>query len=235
YPAIEAVTRVDAVAEDRPHALTTLAHIALAGGLAVLKHRRKAPAGVAYEDTHQVHDVRAPDHQVLPSAAVVLLGAAAQLQNIAELAASDQFLDALHARTVARLVGNRQLDVVHLAGADHLVRLGERARHRLLEEDARPGPGTADDHVAVRVEVAICDTDDLWFLFFQHLPIVGIGVRRAEALRRVGAALVVLLGNGDDLDVVECLPDNVESVAVVALARPADHRHAIFLRHDAPR
>src|SRR2546421_740333 len=82
-----------------------LAHVAILGGFAALQDRRETPAGIAGEDAHQVHDVRAEHHQVLAAAATVLLAAAMQLQKVPQAAGSNQFLDALHARAVARLMG----------------------------------------------------------------------------------------------------------------------------------
>src|SRR5262249_21936191 len=135
-------------------------HVSLASRLAALHDRRETPAGVASEDAHQVHDVRAKDHQVLTTPASVFLAVAAQLQEVAEAASSNQLLDSLHPWAVARLMSDRQFDMMHLAGPDHLVRLGESTGHRLFEEDARSPPGAGDDHVPVSVEVAIGDTDD---------------------------------------------------------------------------
>ena len=66
----------------------------------------KAPAGVAGKEAHQVEDVRAEDHQVLPAAASVLLAAAPHLDQVAELAVRDQLLDDFEPRAVARLVGD---------------------------------------------------------------------------------------------------------------------------------
>src|SRR5262249_22591045 len=85
------------------------------------------------------------------------------------------------------------------------------------------------------VEPAVGDADDLRPLLVEHLPVVGVGVFRAEALRRGGAALVVLVGDGHDFNVVHGLPDDVEAVAVVALAGAADDGDAVGLRHGPPR
>src|SRR5262249_53397040 len=234
-PAVEAVGRGDVVAGGRAHALGAVAHVG-AG------HRRhplaaghadpgEAPAGVAGNQPHQVHDVRAQHHQVGAAAAGVLLAAAAQLQDLPEPAGGDQFADALQAGAVARLVGQRQLDVGPLAGLDHLVGLGQGAAHRLFQEDAGPGAGAGDDHVAVAVEVAVGDADDLRPLPLQHLAVVGVGVAGVQAAGGGGPAGGVLVGDGDDVDVVERPPDDVEAGAVVAAAGAADDGDAVSAQH----
>jgi hypothetical protein len=44
------------------------------------------------------------------------------------------------------------------------------------------------------------------------LPVIGVGVPDAECLRLVGAALLVLVGNGDDLGAIALEPDGAERV-----------------------
>ena len=122
-----------------------------------------------------------------------------------------------------------QLDVVLFAGGDHLVRLCKRAAERLFEEDAGPGLGTGDHHVAVRVEEPVGDGDDLRLLLGQHGAVVGVGVGGLEPLRGVGSAFLVLVGHRDDLGPVVVQPDGVKAVPVVALAGPADDGDAILL------
>jgi hypothetical protein len=176
----------------------------------------------------------AQHHQVLPAATRVLLAAAAQLQDFAEPAVGDQLAHAPQPRTVARLVGDGQLDVVTLARCHHLVGLGQGAAHRLFEQDAGTGLGAGEHHVAVAVGVARGDADDLRPLLLEHLPVVGVGVAGAEALDRGGTAGLVVVGDGDDLDVGQVAPDNIHVVAIVAAAGAANDGDAVAGHVRAP-
>ena len=90
--------------------------------------------------------------------------------------------------------------------------------------------GWADDHFAVAIGPAVRDADDLRLFLFEHLPVVGVGVLRADLFGLFGASGFVLVGDRDDFGLVALEPDGGEAVAVVALARAADHCDAI-LRH----
>src|SRR5205823_719469 len=131
------------------------------------------------------------------------------------------------------LVGDGQLDVMPLARRHHRVGLAEVAAQRLFEEDARPRLGTGDDHVVMLIEVPIRDADYVRALLPQHCAIIGVGMGRAEPLLRREPARLVLVGDGDDLHVVELPPDDVQPVAVVAAPGPADDGDAILSWHGA--
>ena len=81
------------------------------------------------------------------------------------------------------------------------------------------------------VEVARGDADDVGAFLLQHLPVIAVGARGLEALLGGGAAPLVGVGDGDDLDVVEGAPDDVESVAVVAASGVADDGEGEVARH----
>ena len=68
----------------------------------------------------------------------------------------------------------------------------------------------------MRVEIAISNADDFRTLFFQHEPIIGVGRHASQALCRRSSAFFILVGDGQDLDVVQPLPDHVEAVAIGA-------------------
>src|SRR5262245_60734128 len=90
------VLGVDAIAEDRAHALAAFADVAFLSRLAALPDSRMAPRGIAKKETHQVHHVRAEDHQVLSAAACVLFAPAPYLEDFTQFALADHFLDAIH-------------------------------------------------------------------------------------------------------------------------------------------
>ncbi len=81
------------------------------------------------------------------------------------------------------------------------------------------------------VEPARGDAHQRRLLPAEHLPVVGIGGRRLEPRRGPGTALFRLVRHRDDLRFRQVEPDGIEVVAVVALARAADHRHAVLLAH----
>src|SRR5262249_46445807 len=74
---------------------------------------------------------------------------------------------------------------------------------------------------------------DVRLLLLEHVAEVGVDVLGAEPLLRREPARLVLVGDGDDLHVVEALPDDVQAMAVVAAAGPADHRHTVLSGHES--
>src|SRR5690348_13566814 len=104
---------------------------------ALLLNAGEAPLRIASQMAHEIERMRAEDHQVLAAAALVLLAVAAQFEEVADLSLADQFLDDLDARAIARLVRQRDLDVVLVASRDHLIGLLQRLRDRLFEENTR--------------------------------------------------------------------------------------------------
>src|SRR5262249_19055055 len=106
HAVVEAVGRVDLVAEDRADPFAGLADLALRRRVAGVAEGGEAPAGVAGEEAHEVEDVGAEDHQVFAAAALILLASAAHLDQVAEPAGRDQVADDLHPRAVPRLVGD---------------------------------------------------------------------------------------------------------------------------------
>src|SRR6185437_14825082 len=98
-------------------------------------------------------------------------------------------------------------------------------------KDAGPVLGAGGDHVAMPVEPAIRHTDNLWPLLGQHLPIIRVAVLRFEPLHGSSAALGVVVGHCHNLDILDRLPDDIESVAIVPLAGSPNHGDAISLCH----
>ena len=125
--------------------------------LAVLQYRAAAPQRLAAEVVDQVHDVAAQHPQVLAAAARVFLAASPEFQHFADRPVLDQLPDHRQPGAVTRLVRDGQLDVVLLAGGDHLVGLGQRSAKRLFHVDVDAALGGRHDHVAMLIQPARTD------------------------------------------------------------------------------
>src|SRR5262249_21435150 len=75
------------------------------------------------------------------------------------------------------------------------------------------------------------DTDDLGALFGQHLAVIRVGVLGLEPFRGRRAALGVRVGHRYDLYILDRLPNDIESVAIVPPAGSPNHGDAISLCH----
>ncbi|GIW79767.1 MAG: hypothetical protein KatS3mg105_1574 [Gemmatales bacterium] len=176
----------------------------------------------------------AKNHEVFTAAAAILFAACPHLDDVAQVASGNHLLDPLEPGTVARLVGDRQFHMMFFAGSDHLVGLGERPAHRLFQKDVGARLSTSDDHVAVRIEPAAGDADNLRLFLLQHFAVIGVGVFGTDSPGRGSPALFVFIRHRNNLDIVERFPHDVEAVAIVSPAGSANHRHAILLGHGFP-
>ncbi len=173
----------------------------------------------------------AEDPEVLRSAALVLLAACAELEHFSELPALQQLGNNRQLGAIARLKGDRHLDVVLLGGGDHLVGLGERAAEGFFQVHALHSTlGRGEKHVAMLVDPSRADADQVGLHFVEHASIVGILFRGLEPLGGLSAAFLVGIGDGDDFRLGNIEPGLVQIVAVVAPAGVADHGHAVFAR-----
>src|SRR5262245_35303087 len=100
-PAIQPIHCHDLIASQRPEPFVALLHICLGHWLAVLLQAAKAPLRLAAERRHQIHDMAAKHPQVLATAALVFLAAAAQLEHGAELPGVDDLANGLEPGAIA--------------------------------------------------------------------------------------------------------------------------------------
>ena len=192
---------------------------------ASLRDAGEAPGRLSEQVVAEVEDVDAQDHQVFAAAPAIFLAPPAELEDFADRPLGDQRLDPLVARAVARLKGHRELDVRPLAGVDDRVARGQVGGERLLAEDAEhPVLGTRQDHVLVAVEPARRDHDELRLFAVEHRAVVVVGLLDPQALRRLGSAFGVLVGDGDDLQLRLIQHGEIEAVTVVSSAGPTDDR-----------
>src|SRR5262245_17847845 len=82
------------------------------------------------------------------------------------------------------------------------------------------------------VEPPWADRHDLRLRFIEHLPVIGIRLRRLDAFGGVSSPLLIGVSYRDDLAaILELSPDGVDTVAIVAAARMADDADAEFSGH----
>ena len=89
--------------------------------------------------------------------------------------------------------------------------------------------GRCGDHGDAIGEPAGADADDVRLLLRQHVAVVCIELRHAEAFSGGGEAGGVGIGHGDDLETFQILEGGVQPVAVVTTAGGADDADAKFL------
>ena len=104
---------------------------------------------------------------------------------------------------------------------------GQIAADRFFEKHRRAGLRTGDPHIAMQIEMAIRDADDVWPFLLQHLPIVGVGGFGAEPFLGGDAARLILICDGDDLRIRNLAPYDVEPVPIVASSGSANDGNAI--------
>src|SRR2546426_151435 len=104
----EAILSMNAVTNDWPHAFAAFVDIPFLSAFAAFPDGGMAPSRIAGKESHQVEDMRAEDHQVLPAATGVFFAAAAKFQQVAQFPFGDQLFDTVNPWAVARLMRDRE-------------------------------------------------------------------------------------------------------------------------------
>ena len=216
------------VACDQADALRPRDRVGLRDRPPARRHRGLAPLRRAAEVGHQVEHVTAENPEILAAAALVFLASRPQFEHPADPAVFDHVTDGGVGAGVAIHEGEREFRAGLFAGGHHRVGISRRRHEGLLHQDATgPRLGRGDRHLGVAVDVPHADRHHVGLRRRQHLPPVGEGGGRIELvpLGRLGQAGRVVIG-GRDHDGAGLFPKQlVDRVAVVAAARPPDHRH----------
>ena len=114
-----------------------------------------------------------------------------------------------------------------ISSLDNDPELKGRISYRCMKE--RDGSGYY--HLAMLVEPARADANDVRLGFIEQFAVIAKGLRSAKSLGGRRAAFLIRVGNGDDLDLGHVEPNSIEAMAVVASAGVADDTHAVFGRH----
>ena len=197
------------------------------------RDRCKAACRLTREQSHQVENVRAEDPRIFTAAALrVLFATTAQFEHFTDLTRRDQLLDDSVRRRVMRLVRQRQLEMPHLARADHVIRLSQRRDERLLHVDVAAMLGRCESHLTVLVNPARSDRYDVQPFLVQHLAEVGVRDGSLRPLLSLTPPGLLLIGDRDDFTLRHVGPHRVQTVPVVPLPRAADDSHSQLVRHD---
>ena len=125
-------------------------------------------------------------------------------------------------------MSNGDLHPGGLGGVHHDIGLGEATAERFFAVDpSNPGSGTGDQHLLMLVQPAGTNTHHIRFGFPKHLVITRVSRRGFEPFLGRFQAGRIRVRDTDDFNVVQPLPDRVESMSVVPSSGVADHGGAI--------
>ena len=181
-----------------------------------------APERIAGDETHEVHEVRAEDHEVFAAGALVLFAIGAHFHEVAE---EVLFLNGIAQATEVRGLTHGVGDGDFAAGGgggDDLVGFRGRAGDRLFGINMSAGAEAGEDDFPVLVAVSHADADEVRFFLREHFAVVGVGLDAAESSGGFGAAGFVGIGEGDKLDAGACGEDFLQAVTVVAASGVTD-------------
>jgi hypothetical protein len=88
-----------------------------------------------------------------------------------------------------------------------------------------------DDHVAMLVDPARRHGDNIEIFLVEHLAIIGIRTLRTSFLNGLRAASGMFIGHGDNFYLRDVLPNDVDTVPIVALPGSPDDSNAILGGH----
>src|SRR6185312_9293832 len=149
---------------------------------------------------------------------MIFFAPTAEFENFSNLSIRNQIADDLNFWTVSRLVGDRQFYIVPGAGSRHPVGLCKCTAQRLFHVNMDASLSGGYDHLAMLVEPARADANDVRLGFIEQFAVIGKCLRRAKSLGSRRAAFLIRVGNCDDLDLGHVEPNSIKAVAVVASA-----------------
>ena len=220
---------VNAIAGNRPHRLIRLLHITDFQLSSFVRYMRRHPIYIADKKPHHIEQMRAQHDHILPTAAPILLSMCIDRLHLTNPPRRQYLLYMLYARQIRTLMRHRDLFARRLRLRHDLITVGQVPSHRLLAIHMRPDFQAGHYHLQMIVGPPRPHRDDLRLLFSQHLPPIGIGLRRRQFSLFGQSVFLALICNRYDLNPLVMLQTKMQPMPPIAPTGPTDGRAPIDL------